>query len=65
MAIAPDGAWLVTTSWDGTARIWAANGKPRATLTGHKEAVEAVAIAPDGSWLVTASDDGTARTWAP
>src|SRR6266516_331 len=64
VAIAPDGTWLVTTSWDGTARIWAANGKPRATLTGHKEAVEAVAIAPDGTWLVTASWDGTARIWA-
>ncbi|MFI5080642.1 MAG: hypothetical protein ACHQCE_06200, partial [Streptosporangiales bacterium] len=24
VAIAPDGTWLVTTSWDGTARIWAA-----------------------------------------
>ena len=64
VAIAPDGTWLATTSWDGTARIWAADGKPRATLTGHKEAVEAVAIAPDGTWLVTASWDGTARIWA-
>jgi len=57
VAIAPDGTWLATTSWDGTARIWAADGKPRATLTGHKEAVEAVAIAPDGTWLATASHD--------
>jgi len=43
VAIAPDRTWLVTTSWDGTARIWAANGKPRATLTGHKEAEKTAA----------------------
>src|SRR5215813_7324022 len=64
VAIAPDGTWLVTASWDGTARIWAADGAHRATLTGHGGSVEAVAIAPDGTWLVSASDDGTARIWA-
>ena len=49
---------------DGTARIWAADGTPRATLTGHDGPVHAVAIAPDGTWLATAGDDGTVRTWA-
>src|SRR6516162_742847 len=34
------------------------------TLTGHKEAVVAVAIAPGGSWLATASLDKTARIWS-
>ena len=64
MAIAPDGAWLVTSSLDGTARIWAPDGTARATLTGHTDALEAVAIAPDGTWLATASWDKTARIWA-
>ena len=64
VAIAPDGTWLATASDDRTARIWAADGTPRATLTGHDSAVRGVAIAPDGTWLATASDDRTARTWA-
>jgi len=66
VAIAPDGSWLATGGGgDGTVRTWAADGTPRATLTGHRGWVTAVAIAPDGSWLATAgSDDGTVRTWA-
>ena len=49
---------------DGTVRTWAGDGTPRATLTGHDDAVNAVAIAPDGTWLATGGDDGTVRTWA-
>ena len=64
VAIAPDGTWLATVSWDGTARTWAADGTHRATLTGHAGSVDAVAIAPDGTWLATGGDDQTARVWA-
>ena len=64
MAIAPDGTWLATGSDDGTARTWAADGTPRATLTGHHGSVTAVAIAPDGTWLATAGSDRTVRIWA-
>ena len=45
-------------------RTWAPAGTPRATLTGHRDWVRAVAIAPDGTWLATAGDDGTVRIWA-
>ena len=55
VAIAPDGTWLATGGGeDGTVRTWAADGTPRATLTGHDGPVNAVAIAPDGTWLATA-----------
>ena len=64
VAIAPDGTWLATAGDDGTVRTWAADGTPRATLTGHDGSVNAVAIAPDGTWLATAGGDGTVRTWA-
>jgi hypothetical protein len=63
VAIAPDGSWLATASFDDTVRIWdAASGQERAALTGHKYGVWAVAIAPDGTWLATGSDQ-TVRIW--
>jgi WD40 repeat protein len=62
VAIAPDGTWLATASQDLTARTWAADGTPRAVLTGHQGPVLGVAIAPDGSWLATAGSDGI-RIW--
>jgi len=61
VAISPDGSWLATASIDGTVRTWAADGSPRATLTGHGGWV---AISPDGTWLATGGIDGTVRTWA-
>ena len=64
VAIAPDGTWLATGGGDGTVRTWAADGTPRATLTGHGGSVIAVAIAPDGTWLATVGSDGTVRIWA-
>jgi WD40 repeat protein len=35
----------------------------RAVLTGHTDAVRAVAVAPDGSWLATSGDGDTVRVW--
>ena len=61
LALAP-GTWLHRN--DGTVRTWAADGTPRATLTGHDGRVTAVAIAADGTWLATAGDDRTVRIWA-
>jgi WD40 repeat protein len=64
VAVAPDGSWLATASYDGTARIWdSATGRERAVLVGHSGPVQAVAVAPDGSWLATGGDDATARIW--
>lgn len=64
VAIAPDGAWLVTTGRDGTVRTWdAATGAQRASLTGHSGTVRAVAIARDGTWFATAGSDQSARIW--
>ncbi|MFC8615538.1 NB-ARC domain-containing protein, partial [Micromonospora purpureochromogenes] len=35
------------------------------TLTGHPDAIGALAVAPDGTWLASASADGTIRIWDP
>ena len=63
-AVAPDGAWMATTSYDDTVRVWdTTTWQPRQRLTGHAGAVVACATGPDGTWLATGSWDNTARIW--
>jgi hypothetical protein len=60
----PDGKWIVTAGYDGTARVWeAATGKEVATLRGHEGPIYDAQFSPDGKWIVTASTDETARVW--
>ncbi|MEU9507789.1 NB-ARC domain-containing protein [Micromonospora sp. NPDC048170] len=63
VAIEPDGEWLVTTSLDGSARIWDAfTGELRAEAAGRSGSMSKVVIAPDGSWFITAGL-GSATMW--
>jgi len=68
VAISPDNHWLVTGSWDNTARLWDLSAKDPAAnpvvLRGHEGLVYAVAISPDNRWVLTGSDDKTARLWS-
>lgn len=61
----PDGQWVVTGSWDGTAKIWHADsGQSIRRLTGgHRGSVNSVCFSPNGQLILTAGDDGTARLW--
>jgi WD40 repeat protein len=60
----PDGARVLTASWDQTARLWeAASGKLLVTLEGHRGWVESAVFSPDGAGVLTASRDKTARLW--
>ena len=64
-AFSPDGARIVTASWDGTARLWSAEtGTLLHSLVGHTEGVRHAAFSPDGARIVTASWDDTARLWS-
>ncbi len=64
-AFSPDGATVITGSWDKTARLWAAaNSEPKCRPLTHQGQVDAAAFSPDGKTIVTACDDGTARTWS-
>jgi tRNA A-37 threonylcarbamoyl transferase component Bud32 len=63
-SFSPDGARLVTTSYEGTARVWdAKTGAEALTLKGHTGHLESASFSPDGSRVVTASEDKTARVW--
>ncbi|MCL9794591.1 pentapeptide repeat-containing protein, partial [Frankia sp. AgKG'84/4] len=63
-AWSPDGTHILTTSNDGTARIWnATTGEHHLTLTGHTNPVTGGAWSPDGTHILTTSNDGTARIW--
>ncbi len=60
----PDGARIVSGSWDNTVRVWdAASGKELLVLRGHERPVCAAGFSPDGARIVSGSDDHTVRVW--
>jgi WD40 repeat protein len=64
-AFSPDGRWVVTGSFDRTARVWeAATGRCLAELRGHSGWVYCASFSSDNKTVVTASkDDPVARIW--
>jgi dipeptidyl aminopeptidase/acylaminoacyl peptidase len=63
VAFSPDGRYVVSGSWDDTARVWeAASGREVARVT-HGAEVSAVTFSPDGRYVVSGSWDDTARVW--
>ena len=48
---------------DGAWRAWSSGWGERTVLSGHTDAVGAVAFSPDGARVLTGSYDGMARLW--
>lgn len=59
-----DGKYIVTASWDNTAKIWQAiDGRLLYELKGHTASVIGAIFSPDGKYIVTTSKDNTAKLW--
>lgn len=64
IAWSPDGAYLATSSFDKSIRIWdVRSGACVLTLVAHTAFVMSVAWSPDGQHLASASGDTTIRLW--
>jgi WD40 repeat protein len=54
VAFSPDGTRLVSTAYDGSARLWdRTSGKELYRFRGHREFLFCASFSPDGTWLVT------------
>jgi WD40 repeat protein len=58
-AFAPDGNRILTSSFDGTTRLWDRDGGLIATLRDHTDSVWTAVFSPDGRRILTASRDNT------
>src|SRR5262245_298282 len=63
VAISPDGKFVLTGSFDRTARLWRSDSGQLISTLRHEDDVSAVAISPDGKFILTGSRDRTARLW--
>jgi WD40 repeat protein len=62
IAVSPDGGTVAIAS-DWAVRVFAADGKPKIDLSGHKGQVPAVGFIHGGRTVVSASWDETVRFW--
>lgn len=64
VSFSPDGQTLGTASWDGTAKIWSADGRESITLQGHSDRINNISFSPDGQRIATGSFDQTMKLWS-
>ena len=65
IVFSPDGAVLVSGSYDATIRLWdISTGEQLETLDGHTYSITSVAVSPEGGTIASGSYDGTVLLWA-
>ncbi|KAG9061125.1 hypothetical protein KI688_007754 [Linnemannia hyalina] len=65
IAFSHDSMYIVSGSYDKTARIWnVQTGEGGHTLGGHTDAVTSVAFSPTGAHIATGSDDRSVMVWS-
>ena len=65
VAWSPDGARIISGSWDKTARVWSAEtGECISTLSGHEGEITCVAGSLDGARIISGSRDKSIRVWS-
>ena len=64
VAFSPDGRFVVTASWDNTAKVWQSpEGRLLLDLKGHRGSLTSASYSNDGLFLVTTAKDSTAMIW--
>jgi WD40 repeat protein len=64
LTLSPEvGQQIVTTSRDGTAKLWDLQGNFLTEFKGHQDLIYRAAFSPDGRTIATASRDGTTKLW--
>ena len=63
LAIAPDGATVVTCEDDGVVAIWDRGGKKRTAVVEDKTSCEDVALSPDGKVVMLVTGTGNVVLW--
>jgi WD40 repeat protein/tetratricopeptide (TPR) repeat protein len=58
-----DGARILTSSWDKTAKLWETKSGNLIMTFAHNAAVNTAKLSPDGTRVLTASADKTAKIW--
>jgi len=59
----PDGAWLASSSLDGTVRLWSTGAWNAARILNHGSEIYAIAFSPDGHLLVSGGYDRRLVFW--
>ena len=65
MEFSPDNTFVVTSSWDWTAKLWQTDSAECIlTFRGHKAPVTSAVFSISATVVLTASMDGTAKLWS-